>query len=121
MSGDLATGKFRILADMLNGYPGRILESAYFARKDWVDANRDAVARFAKVLAQASGYANTHVNETVPLLVSFTGMDPNTAAKMHKTFTALTFDPAQIQPVIDVAAKYQFIPKTFPAKDMLPH
>ena len=121
MSGALATGKFRILADMLNGYSKPILESAYFARKDWVDAHRDAVARFAKVLAQASEYANTHVNETVPLLVSFTGMDPATATKMHKTFTALTFDPAAIQPVIDTAAKYQFIPKAFPARDMLPH
>src|ERR1700722_16698372 len=99
MSKDPASGNFRILADMLNGYSRPILESAFFAKRDWVEANRDAVARFAKVMQQASAYTDTHVDETVPLMVAFTGMDPSAAALMHKTYTALTFDPAQIQPV----------------------
>ena len=38
---------------------------------------------------------------------------------MGHTYTALSFDPAQIQPVIDMAAKYAVIPKAFPARDML--
>jgi hypothetical protein len=46
-------------------------------------------------------------------------MDPDAAAKMHKTQTALSFDPAAQQPVIDAAAKYQIIPKDFSARDML--
>jgi NitT/TauT family transport system substrate-binding protein len=119
MSKDLASGKFRILVDMLTGYPHPILESAFFATKGYVEANRDTVARFTKVLQQAAQYADTHVAETVPLLVSFTGMDADAAAKMHKTYTALSFDPQQIQPVIDAAAKYNIIPKAFPARDML--
>ena len=105
---------------MLNGYSRPlILESAFFATRDYVEKNRDAVARFAKVMAQASAYANTHVPETLPLMVSFSGMDAADAAKMHKTFTALTFNPDEIQPVIDAAAKYKIIPKGFSAKDML--
>jgi NitT/TauT family transport system substrate-binding protein len=120
MSKDLASGRFRILADMLNGYSRpMILESAFFATRDYVAKNRDAVARFAKVMQQASAYANTHVSQTLPLMVSFSGMDPDAAAKMHKTFTALTFDSDQIQPVIDAAAKYKIIPKGFSARDML--
>ncbi len=120
MSKDLGTGKFKILADMLNGYSRPlILESAFFATRDYVEKNRDAVARFAKVMAQASAYANTHIPETLPLMVSFSGMDAADAAKMHKTFTALTFNPDEIQPVIDAAAKYKIIPKGFSAKDML--
>jgi len=120
MSKDLATGKFRMLADMLNGYGTRpILESAFFTTHDYADKNRDVVARFAKVMQQASAYANTHVPETLPLLVAFSGMDAQAAAIMHKTFTAPSFDPAAIQPVIDVAAKYKIIPKGFAARDML--
>jgi NitT/TauT family transport system substrate-binding protein len=120
MSKDLGTGKFRMLTDMLNGYgPKPILESAFFATKDYVAKNRDAMARFAKVMAQASAYANTHIPETLPLMISFSGMDAHAAAIMHKTSTALSFDPSQIQPVIDVAAKYKIIPKTFSARDML--
>jgi NitT/TauT family transport system substrate-binding protein len=119
MSKDIATGKFRILVDMLTGYSHPILESAFFATKSYVDANRDTVNRFTKVLQQAAQYADNHVAETLPLLVSFTGMDADAAAKMHKTYTALSFDPQQIQPVIDAAAKYNIIPKGFPARDML--
>jgi NitT/TauT family transport system substrate-binding protein len=120
MSKDLGTGKFRMLTDMLNGYgPKPILESAFFSTKDFVGKNRDAMARFAKVMAQASAYANTHIPETLPLMVSFSGMDAHAAEIMHKTSTAPSFDPSQIQPVIDVAAKYKIIPKTFSARDML--
>lgn len=120
MSKDLGTGKFRMLTDMLNGYgPHVILESAFFSTRDFVGKNRDAITRFAKVMAVASAYANTHVPETLPLMVSFSGMDAHAAAIMHKTYTAPSFDPAQIQPVIDVAAKYKIIPKGFPARDML--
>jgi len=120
MSKDLGTGKFRMLADMLNGYgPRPILESAFFSTRDYVAKNRDAMARFAKVMEQASAYANSHIPETLPLIVAFSGMDAHAAAIMHKTYTALAFDPAQIQPVIDVAAKYKVIPKTFSARDML--
>jgi NitT/TauT family transport system substrate-binding protein len=120
MSKDLGTGKFRMLTDMLNGYgPRPILESAFFATRDYVAKNRDAMTRFAKVLAQASAYANTHIPETLPLTVAFSGMDAHAAEIMHKTYTALSFDPSQIQPVIDVAAKYKIIPKTFSARDML--
>src|SRR5580704_8987850 len=120
MSKDLGTGKFRMLTDMLNGYgPKPILESAFFATRDFVAKNRDAMARFAKVMAQASAYANTHIPETLPLMVSFSGMDAHAAEIMHKTSTAPSFDPSQIQPVIDVAAKYKIIPKTFSARDML--
>jgi NitT/TauT family transport system substrate-binding protein len=119
MTKDLATGKFRILVDMLNGYPHPILESAYFAKRDYVEANRGTVARFAKVLQQAAAYADNHVPETLPLLISFTGLDTDVAEKMHKTYTPLSFEPQQIQPVIDLAAKYQIIPKGFAAADML--
>ena len=75
MTKDLSSGKFRILVDMLTGYPHPILESAFFARKDYVEKNRDAVTRFAKVLQQAAAYADDHVAETLPLFVTFTGMD----------------------------------------------
>jgi hypothetical protein len=71
------------------------------------------------VLQQAAAYANTHVPETLPLMVSFSGMDADAAAMMHKTWTPPAFDPQAIQPVIDVAAKYQIIPKGFSARDML--
>ena len=119
MTKDLKTGKVRLLVDMLNGYPRPILESAYFATREYATKNRDVVTRFAKVLQQAAIYSNAHEMETVPLFATFSGMDPELAAQMHHTYTAQSFDPRQIQPVIDLAAKYKIIPHGFDARNMI--
>jgi hypothetical protein len=54
-----ATGKVRVLVDMLNGCKRPILEGAYFAM------HADAVARFARVLQQAAVYTNAHTAGTI--------------------------------------------------------
>lgn len=119
MSHDLKGGKVRVLVDMLSGYPHPILESVFYTTRDYAERNRDLIARFSKVLQQAAAYSNTHPAETVPLYASFAGLDPAVAASMHRTYTALQFDPSQIQPVIDLAAKYKIIPGGFDAREMI--
>jgi len=118
MSRDLTAGKVRSLADMLDGYPGEILEGAYFSMHDFAAANPDAITRFVRALRQAALYVNAHSSEMVPLLVANTGMDPDVAARMHLAVIGVTFDPSQIQPVVDAAAKYKIIPQRFDARDM---
>jgi ABC-type nitrate/sulfonate/bicarbonate transport system substrate-binding protein len=118
MTRDLATGKVRVLADMLDGYPGVTLEGAFFAMSDWAAANQDAVARFVRVLRQANGYANTHTSELLPLLIANTGLEPEVAAKMHHALIGTTFDASQVQPIVDLVAKYKIIPHGFDAHEM---
>ncbi|MGA2393694.1 MAG: ABC transporter substrate-binding protein [Candidatus Lustribacter sp.] len=118
MTRDVAGGKVRVLVDMLNGYPGTILQGVYFSTRAFADANADAVGRFARVLREASVYTNAHVAETLPLVVANTGLDADVASKMHRTTMALSLDPAEFQPLIDVAAKYKQIPQRFDARDM---
>jgi NitT/TauT family transport system substrate-binding protein len=121
MSRDIASGKVRFLVDMLGtgGYPRPILESAFYATHAFADKNRDAVARFAQVVEEAAAYSNTHEAQTVPLWAAFAGLEPDVAAKIHHTYTATAFDPQQIQPVIDLAAKYNIIPHVFDARDFI--
>jgi NitT/TauT family transport system substrate-binding protein len=118
LSRDLAGGKVRVLADMLDGYRGEILEGAYFSMRDYAVANRDAVARFTRVLREASVYANAHVNDLLSLLIANTALDPDVAARMHHALIGVSFDPSQVQPVVDVAAKYGVIPHGFDAREM---
>jgi NitT/TauT family transport system substrate-binding protein len=119
MSRDIKAGKVRFIVDELSGYPRPILETAYYATRDYVDKNRDTVARFAKVMAQAAAYSNTHLAETVPLFAAFANIDAETAAQMHHTWEATEFDPRSIQPVIDLAAKYKIIPRELDARDFI--
>lgn len=118
MTRDLAAGKIRLLVDMLNGYKGTILQGIYFSMKAYAQANPDAINRFAGVLRQAAQYTNTHPNETLDLLVKNTGIDADVAAKMHRTTLSLTWDPALVQPLIDVAYKYKQIPQDLDARDL---
>jgi NitT/TauT family transport system substrate-binding protein len=118
MTRDTSAGKVRPLVDMLNGYQGAILQGVYFSMKAFAQSNPDAVARFARVLRDASIYTNTHSTETLGLLVSNTGLEPDVAAKMHRVPMALQWEPSQLQPLIDVAAKYKAIPQGFDARDL---
>jgi NitT/TauT family transport system substrate-binding protein len=116
---DIRTGKVRFLVDELTGYDRPILEAVYFATREYASKNRDTIVRFAKALEKAQAYANAHVAETNNLLTPYTGLDPKVVAEMKHGYFAPTFDPAAIQPVIDLAAKYKVIPQRFEAKELL--
>ena len=116
---DIRTGKVRLLVDELTGYDRPILEAVYFTTRDYAAKNRETIIRFAKALEKAQIYANTHVAETNSLLTPYTGMDPKIVADMRHGYFAPTFDPAAIQPVIDLAAKYKVIPQRFEARELL--
>lgn len=119
LSKSTKAGQVRSLVDELSGYPRPILETAYYATRDYVTKNRDVVRRFAKVMEEASAYSNTHLAETVPLFASFVNIDAETATQMHHTWEATSFDPRAIQPVIDLAARYKIIPRELDARDFL--
>lgn len=119
MSMELKAGKVRFLVDELSGYPRPILETAYYSTRDYYEKHRDVVARFAHALGEAAAYSNTHLAETVPLFAGYSGVDPETAMQMHHTYEATSFDPLQVQPVIDLAAKYKIIPRAMDARDFI--
>jgi NitT/TauT family transport system substrate-binding protein len=118
MTRDLADGKVRVIGDMLDGYPGVMLESAYFGMRDWVVANQDAVTKFVRVLRQASAYANKHPTELLPMLIANTGLDPSVAANMKHARIGINFDASQVQQIVDLVAKYKIIPNAFDAREM---
>jgi NitT/TauT family transport system substrate-binding protein len=119
MSEDIRAGKVRWFVDGLTGFQHPILEGAFFSTRDYVGKNRDVVARFAKVLEQAATYTDAHETETIPLYVAATGVNPQVAARMHHSYTALSFEPSLIQPVVDLAAKYKLIPQRFDAREFM--
>jgi NitT/TauT family transport system substrate-binding protein len=119
LSQELRGGRVRILVDMLAGYHRPIIEGAYFSTRDYVSKNREAVTKFAAVLQRAARYTNAHEAETIPLYVAASGIEPQVAAEMHHSYTAESFEPGLIQPIIDLDAKYKLIPQRFDARDLM--
>lgn len=115
----LATGKVRVLAFPYDAVGRRFANAVLFANANWVSGHRDVVDRFLRASQEASLYVAAHEAESAQLIADFAGVDPATVAKIHHEVRGVTISPADVQPVIDVAAKYKFIPQAFPARDVI--
>jgi NitT/TauT family transport system substrate-binding protein len=86
--------------------------------KPWVDANRSLAARFAQVILHTAEWANNHPAEVTPLLAQLSKIDPAILEAIHRVQYATKTDSLLMQPVIDKLARYDFLPRAFPASDM---
>jgi NitT/TauT family transport system substrate-binding protein len=90
------------------------------AHADWVARNPALAKRVATVLHQASHWANQNHADTSVMLARYTQIDPSMVATFPRITYAETNDPSYVQPVIDLMAKYEILPKPFPARDLFP-
>jgi hypothetical protein len=70
-------------------------------------------------MSQASRYTNTHHAETVPITAQFWGIDPNVLSHMPRAEIGDRLDAADLQPVVNLAAKYGVIDKPFDAQELI--
>lgn len=119
MDAAMATGKFRSLGPSFGAIAPHFLFSGWFTTKEWAAKHTDAAKRFARSWSQAAAYANAHHDEIEPLLASFTGIQLDVLQKMTRGVFGTTLNAADIQPLVDAAAKYQMIDKSFPAAEII--
>ncbi len=117
LSAAIDAGTVRVLAPCYSAIAERFVLTGYFAQPDWAAKNADALRRWVRATYQAASYTNAHHAETVALMADATKIPAATIATMYRVSGATVSDPALIQPLIDVAARYGNIARTFPAKD----
>lgn len=115
----MATGKVRVLGYPYDAVAHHWSVAVLFSNTKGADEHRDAVGRFLRATADASAYLSAHESEGIPLSAQFSGIDVSLLAKMHHSERIVAIDPADIQPIIELAAKYKVIPKSFNAQDMI--
>ena len=115
----LATGRVRNIAEPNAAVAKRFVITAWFTTRDAAVRSGDVVRRFRAGLQTAALYANAHPREMAAYIAPFTGMEEAKLRQWTRAQIATSLGPADIQPVIDVAAKYHFIDKAFPAAEML--
>ena len=74
---------------------------------------------FAAVVAQAAAYTNAHHAETVEIASAFTTIPVAVYGGITRAINGTDLRAADIQPVIDAAAKYHIIANGFPADELL--
>jgi NitT/TauT family transport system substrate-binding protein len=118
LSAALATGNVRLLAYPYGAIAKRFEGADWFTTVDYVAKHRDVVERFERVVHDANVYVAAHESETIPLIAAYTGIDPATLARMRHPERPAYLNAGELQALIDAAARYAFIPKPFPAREL---
>jgi NitT/TauT family transport system substrate-binding protein len=89
------------------------LASCWAATAQWAKAHPDLVARFASAITDAGKWADANPAKVVPIIANHLKSDPAAVAATPRTIFADRLVAAQIQPWIDVTARYAKFP-SFP-------
>jgi NitT/TauT family transport system substrate-binding protein len=113
-----ASGDRVILMDRKAVAPIYML-SGFITTRAWADSHKDSVKKFGAAIREAAEWANKNHDESAPILAAYTKIPLPVVRGMRRGDYATEFNRGQIQPMIDAAAKYGFIDKTFPMSDIL--
>lgn len=111
--------KYRVIAHPYDAVASSFANGIYIASSQFVAANPDTIQRFARVLRQASIYANAHHDETAPILAASTALDLDKILHGTRATYFESLDYQKFQVLIDFFAKYKLLAKSFPAQDMI--
>jgi NitT/TauT family transport system substrate-binding protein len=120
---DPALGKpadpFRILGNTFSSFSRYFAAGTWFTTTDWVAKHPVEARTFAAVMREAARWSNRHPRESAQILAT----NLKTSAQDMAAATPVAFGEAltapEIQPVIDMAAKYGIIRARFPAADLI--
>jgi NitT/TauT family transport system substrate-binding protein len=115
----LDSGKARVLAKNYDAISKRFQTAGYIATADFSAKNADTLRRFAQAMHEAAVYTNAHLPETVDIVAAYSGIPAAAIAKSVRASDPEYVDPRNIQPLIDVAAKYGIIDRAFSADEII--
>jgi ABC-type nitrate/sulfonate/bicarbonate transport system substrate-binding protein len=108
----------RVLSNCMASVAKRYLISAYFTTTTWAQAHPEAARKFEEVMRQTAIWARKNQARSGEILAQEAKMNPQMVAEMVRSQYAERFDPADIQPVINLAVRYGDISESFPAADL---
>jgi len=118
MNAALDTGKFRFI-NMCSAIAPTFTLSTWFTTKDFAAKNAGTLRTFARVVAAAGVYANSHHAETAAMMSEFTGIPVEQYLRMPRALQGRKLSPALFQPAITAAAKYGSLKSAFRAEELL--
>lgn len=87
---------------------------AFFATTAWAKAHADVVKRFEATIYETAAWANKNHDRTAEILAAAAGIEVESVRNATRTDYATRREPALLQPIVNLAAKYAGI-TPFPA------
>ena len=111
-------GAAKILATGDDAIGKRFLATVWFTTTQYAKAHPEAVSRFANAISEAGRWANANPANVVPLLTKYIKADPDVASAASRPYYFERLVPAEMQPWIDVTARYAKF-TSFPAAELV--
>jgi NitT/TauT family transport system substrate-binding protein len=109
----------RTFATCFDAVAPRWVLGAWFTTRAWASANRDLLDGFRTAMTKAAVWANANQEKSAVILAKYSHRDADAIKNTYRTTYATQLDASQIQPVIDLAARYGAIPASFPAREIM--
>ncbi len=106
--------QFRILGYPYDAIARTFLLGAWFTTTTWARAHPEIVQKFATVMQKTSKWANANQAASGKILADETGIAVSSTRVLFGDL-----EPALIQPVLDISAKYGVLKTAMPAADIL--
>jgi ABC-type nitrate/sulfonate/bicarbonate transport system substrate-binding protein len=113
-------GTARFLATGDDAIAPVYLASAWYTTATWAKEHPEIVGRFVAAMADAGRWANANPAKVIPIIANHLKADPAITAAAPRTEFTDRLVAAQIQPWIDVTAKYAKFP-SFPSTELVYH
>ncbi len=116
-----ASDQVRVLGYVYDAVGNPLLVTAWFATEDWIRTNADVARRVVAALRESAAWADKPENHaaSAAILEKYTPFPPDLLPKMHRASYGEWFDPALMQPLLDVAYEQKSLQKRANAKDLL--
>ncbi len=116
-----ASDEVRVLGYVYDAIGNPLQVTAWFATEDWIRSNGDVARRFATALRETAAWANKPENHaaSAAILQKYTPFPSELLPKMHRASYGEVFDPALMQPLLDVAYEQKSLQKRANARDLL--
>ena len=109
----------RTFATCFDAVAPRWMLGAWFTTPAWASAHRDVVDSYRAVMTKTATWANANQDKSGLILAKYSHIDPSLLSHMHRITYGTRPEAAQIQPAIDLAARYGAIDASFPAQQLL--
>ena len=93
--------------------------TSYAANRDWLAQNGPLAHRLLQTIVDAGRWANANHATTAQTLAKYAKIDPAQLQRMTRVTLGDSLEPAYIQPVIDVAVRYDIVARAVAANDII--
>ena len=115
----LAKEKTRLIAYPYTTIADRFMLSGAVASRHWIAQHASEARTFREAMSRAAAWGNDHPADAAAILAKYGKSPLSLLTEMTPPSYAMSLTPSLLQPVIDAAARFGSIRRTFPAEEII--